>query len=229
MTKPTILLDLDGTLVDTERLTLPSMLESIEHHYGIKMTTEEYINNFLGIAGSDIPRRIGAHYGVEMDDRIITQRPRKPIDILREHGAAPVPHMTEILLEYANNGCTLAIVSNSDERQIGAAVGHLNHPNRFDFMEAIGGRYFSCYSRPKPDPFGYENAMMAVGALPEESVAVEDSPAGAAAAVEAGIATVVGYVGVAHHPDRQREQLLQAGVKAVMDDWREFKDIVPLS
>lgn len=77
----------------------------------------------------------------------------------------------------------------------------------------------------KPDPAVYLHACRQLGISPEEGLAVEDSVAGATAAVRAGCPTVgnVRFVPAAEQ-DRRRDELQQAGVLAVITSWRELAD-----
>ena len=66
------------------------------------------------------------------------------------------------------------------------------HPLRVDPLMASVGTLITCRSRHRtPDPDAYLTAARRLGVDPHRCVVVEDSPAGAAAGVAAGIPTVV--------------------------------------
>ncbi|MCW2793477.1 MAG: hypothetical protein JWO76_2575 [Nocardioides sp.] len=65
----------------------------------------------------------------------------------------------------------------------------------------------------KPDPAGYELACTRLGVSPAQTWAVEDSPAGVRAAVAAGVGDVIGIDTT--HP---RQELLDAGATSVVGD-----------
>lgn len=66
----------------------------------------------------------------------------------------------------------------------------------------------------KPDPAPYEAVLERLGVRAQEALAFEDSPSGAAGAVNAGI-PVVGVVSTTHAPDEMRE----AGAEFVVGDF----------
>ena len=79
----------------------------------------------------------------------------------------------------------------------------------------------------KPDPAVYLHACEALGVLPSEALAVEDSVPGAESAVRAGIRTIgnVQFVPPAERGERVR-LLRTAGVAAVVASWCELEDLV---
>ena len=79
----------------------------------------------------------------------------------------------------------------------------------------------------KPDPAVYLHACQELGISPAEGLAVEDSVAGATAAVRAGCPTVgnIRFVPAAERDERRR-RLEEAGVSAVISSWQELADLV---
>jgi beta-phosphoglucomutase-like phosphatase (HAD superfamily) len=79
----------------------------------------------------------------------------------------------------------------------------------------------------KPDPAIYRHACERLGLRPDQALAVEDSPVGAAAAVGAGIPTVgnLQFVQVAERAERT-QQLFAAGVAAVVTSWAEVAELL---
>jgi beta-phosphoglucomutase-like phosphatase (HAD superfamily) len=77
----------------------------------------------------------------------------------------------------------------------------------------------------KPDPAVYLHACQQLGIAPAQGLAVEDSVAGATAAVRAGCPTVgnLCFVPPAERAQRQAE-LQRAGVLAVITSWQELAD-----
>lgn len=76
----------------------------------------------------------------------------------------------------------------------------------------------------KPDPTVYQLACRELGIAPEEAIAVEDSRAGATAAIRAGIPTVgnLQFVTEAERPGRIAT-FTELGVVAIVADWSELE------
>ncbi len=71
----------------------------------------------------------------------------------------------------------------------------------------------------KPDPAGYELACRQLGVAPADAVAVEDSPAGVRAAVDAGVGEVVGVT-----TSHEGALLTAAGASRVVEDLRALAE-----
>ena len=89
-------------------------------------------------------------------------------------------------------------------------------PNLFSANDVPNGK-------PAPDLFQRVAAKMRVN--PGDCLVVEDSPAGVAAAVAAGM-TVVGFVGGSHAGSQLGKHLRHAGARVVISDMRALKSTV---
>lgn len=81
---------------------------------------------------------------------------------------------------------TVAVVTTSGRQNATLALVALGLAEAFDFVVTADD-----VQRTKPDPEGYRQALASAQAEPERSLAIEDSPAGARAAVAAGLPVVV--------------------------------------
>lgn len=77
--------------------------------------------------------------------------------------------------------------------------------------------------KPAPDLFLLAAAKMHVD--PRDCIVVEDSPAGVAAAIAAGM-TAVGFVGGSHASDHLADHLSRQGARAIVRDMRSLKATV---
>ena len=89
-------------------------------------------------------------------------------------------------------------------------------PNLFSAADVPNGK-------PAPDLFLHVAAKMKV--RPADCLVVEDSPAGVAAGVAAGM-TVIGFVGSSHAGAQLGSHLKSAGARAVISDMRALKGTV---
>jgi beta-phosphoglucomutase-like phosphatase (HAD superfamily) len=67
--------------------------------------------------------------------------------------------------------------------------------------------------------------MAQVGAKPQESIAIEDSRTGVAAAVAAKIYTF-GFTGFSQNSAELRKILITTGASQIFNDWRELFELL---
>jgi len=118
----------------------------------------------------------------------------------------------------------LAVVSGSALRRIRISLKKAGQSEFFDSENVFSASCSLATPVSKPDPAIYVHAVRALGRVPQECVAVEDSRSGVLAAHKAGI-LVVGYTGC-YKAGNEREEmgklLLSAGCVAVIEHWRDF-------
>ncbi|WP_188192218.1 HAD family hydrolase [Nonomuraea sp. SYSU D8015] len=190
-----VLLDMDGTLVDTEGLwweVAAAVAESlgrrlspadVPHVHG--RTVEDVAAYLLreeppghpmpdGAAGRAIPDDTAGRAFSPVVDRLT--------DAFADRVAADVtimPGARELLTGLAAAAIPTALVSASPRRVIDLVLPRLDHP--FDLVIANED---TARGKPSPDP--YLEAARRLGTVPARCVAIEDSPAGVAAATAAG-------------------------------------------
>jgi HAD superfamily hydrolase (TIGR01509 family) len=94
----------------------------------------------------------------------------------------PMPGAVELIAELRGLGRPMAVASNSERRLVDLALNGTGLADSFGAVVA-GDEV----ANPKPAPDLYLEACRRLGASPQESVAVEDSPRGSAAARAAGV------------------------------------------
>ena len=178
-----VLFDMDGTLVDTEPLWQSAERE-IMSGYGVACTKADEAH-CLGGSTDRVCRYMAD---------LVTAAGRRPptpehladmfLDImlgqLLTHPPEPQPGVADLLREVRETGLPTALVSSSS-RPLMSAV-----------LAAIGSEWFDVtisandVERHKPDPLPYQQACTELGVDPAWSLAIEDSPTGAASASSAG-------------------------------------------
>lgn len=174
-----VLLDMDGTLVDTEGLWRRAELE-LASAYGVRLEPALQAR-FEGLEVSAVARILQESFALpatvealehELNARalaLVTAAPE------REGAAALVAWLVE-------NDLARAVVSNSPRHVVEATLAPhswaASLPQRFAAGEGIAA---------KPAPDLYLLAARSLGVSPSSCVAVEDSPTGAAAALAAGM------------------------------------------
>ncbi|GLW64964.1 hydrolase [Actinomadura rubrobrunea] len=177
-----VLFDMDGLLIDSERLWLEVEEEVVtwlggtwgpEHQQRLLGgSLDKAVRYMLDLTGADVPP---------------AEVRRRMLEGMAERLDACVPLMPgakELLAELRDAGVPAALVSSSHRRLIEPV------------LDAVGREHFAVtvagdeVTRTKPDPEPYLTAAARLGAEPRRCVVLEDSPSGLAAAEAAGCVTV---------------------------------------
>lgn len=181
-----VLFDHDGTLVDTEPLWEDAK-ENLAAEHGRTWTPED-TRAVLGrpvAATIERMQQIGVPLGHDEMFRAVFEH---SVRVLQGRELAFIDGIGELLEELAAVGIPAAIVTNASS----ALARHTASTAPANLFRAIVGTdEYAQGVRPKPDPDAYLTAARWLGVDPARCVVVEDSPAGAAAGVAAGIPTVV--------------------------------------
>ena len=176
-----VLLDMDGTLVDTERLWDIAVYELAEHmgkpldEQTRERTLGNSLDGFFRILAEYTGRTIE---GAELDR--LAHRLNSRVTELMRSDMRWRPGAEELLEDIAATGTPVALVTNTTAD---VAVVPLEFIGRARFDAVVTG---CMVARAKPAPDPYLLACRQLGVEPGSAVAVEDSVAGAAAAVAAG-------------------------------------------
>ena len=204
-----LLLDLDGTLVDSEPIHRAGYRAFFEHR-GWDVPD---LSLFTGRRAEDVfatePGPWAGHDPVRLHAAVL---PFVPPD-----AAVAVPGARELLRAAAEQGVPVAIVTSAGpawvERSLTESLGL---PGGVDVVVTSED-----VTHGKPDPSGYALACERLGVDPAGTVAVEDSPAGVRAALGAGVRRVVA-VRTTHAADL----LVAAGAAEVHADLRPLLSLV---
>jgi HAD superfamily hydrolase (TIGR01509 family) len=179
VTLAAVLLDMDGTLVDTEKVWDVALHELAGRYGGVLSpaariamvggsaeTTMRVLSEDLG--QPDLDRDEGADW---LDQRVL--------DSFRR-GVPWRPGAQELLAAVRAAGLPTALVTNTSRMLVEAALLTIGAAN-FDVI-VCGDEV----AETKPHPGHYLAATAALGVNPARCVAIEDSPAGVASALAAG-------------------------------------------
>jgi HAD superfamily hydrolase (TIGR01509 family) len=197
-----VLLDLDGTLVDTEPHWVACEQALVAEHGG-SWTDED------GLALVGKPLLVSAGYlaavgGVDLAPAAIVERLLDGV-VARVRERIPwTPGAQELLAALGLAGVPIALVTMSYRRLAEAVLDGLPAGT---FGAVVTGDEVR-EGKPHPEP--YLRAAALLGVDPRRCVAVEDSPTGVAAAEAAGCVTVVvdGVAAVPPAPGRTRVRFL---------------------
>jgi HAD superfamily hydrolase (TIGR01509 family) len=175
-----IIFDFDGVIVDSEELSARAWQTCLAR-YGGHMTVKQF-DEFIGFNHDETVHHLIKLTGVDVEPSTLGDAAwDEQIRLFEEEGEA-MPGFFPLVEALRGLDIPLGVASNS----VSWYVRHL--------LKVIGAdHYFGCVvcadevPLPKPAPDVYETAARRLSAPPERCLALEDSPAGAQAAVAAGM------------------------------------------
>jgi len=176
-----VLFDLDGVLVDSERLHWEGYRRVLAE-YGIDVGLEEYRRHWIAQDGG--PEYACATYCLPITPAEL--RARKSLhyhDLLRA-GVQALPGAREALVRLGG-AVRLAVATNAWRLEVELILGQLGMGAHFAATIARED-----YPHAKPAPDAYLAAACALGLAPAECVVVEDTQRGTRAAAAAGIRAI---------------------------------------
>ena len=201
--------DCDGVLVDSEIIAAAVDSEHLAE-VGFKITPEEVIRRFAGLTSVDIVEIIESEIGRPLAPEFLKSQ-REALDVALRNTVEPVPGVHEMLDMLEGQIC---VCSNSSSERLRMTMGRTLLYDRFKpyiySAPEVGTK------KPKPDPNVYRYALDQFGCDPRESVVVEDSVFGVAAARQAG-ARVIGFTGASHAWPGLADLLTEAGAETVVN------------
>lgn len=176
-----ILLDFDGTLVDTRRANALAYIATLEE-VGISISEQEYLSRYFGMRCMEFMRKLGFE-----DEAEIEHLRRRKIELYPNYFR--YVELNEALWHWCQMmrtmGAKVWIVSTGHIDNITNVMQYLRLESGFDGL--ITG---DDVDRPKPYPDAFQKAMECVGVLPEETIIFEDSEIGLEAARRSGASYV---------------------------------------
>ncbi|MGC0312618.1 HAD-IA family hydrolase [Kitasatospora acidiphila] len=205
LTARALLLDMDGTLVNSDAVV------------------ERCWRRWAAAQGLDGDRVMTVVHGRQghlsmaillpdrpMEQNLAENREMLAVETADTEGIVPVPGAPAFLASLA--GLPHALVTSADSRlsQVRLAAAGLPYPEPAITAEQVGAS--------KPDPEGFLKAAAELGVDPADCLVFEDSGAGIAAGLAAGMRVVgVGPRAAAHHPTVQVPDLTAVRVTARPD------------
>jgi len=173
----TVLLDLDGTIVDTNELIIASFINTLETN-GLNPLTREQIIPHMGLT---LEQQLRAFSGVDDVTSYVTAY-REYSAIHHDAMVAPFPEVNEVLTRLQAAGIKLGVVTTKIRPN---TLKVLEMFQLDQFMQVIITQDDVEHTKPHPQPI--ERAMEALGSSPERTLMVGDSPADLQSASAAGV------------------------------------------
>jgi HAD superfamily hydrolase (TIGR01509 family) len=179
-----VLLDMDGTLVDTERVYLESLTEVL-NAFGLPDATAT-CESMVGLPGPECQALLIARYGDTLPLREINRAFAEKRDARFAQGLPVKPGTRELLDALGDARCPVAVVTSSSRKTADTHLTLAGIRARFD---TILTRDDVTHGKPAPDL--YLLAAERLRAPPAHCIAVEDSSVGVTAAFTAGAITLM--------------------------------------
>ena len=225
--------DLDGTLVETERLKALSYGRVIRTLTGTTLSNQRAINLYELVVGSTdemVCERMIEEFDLERTLEADSEASWKTLHRLRMEDYRLHDGATERLLQHAyQHNVDLLRTQKSAGRSVAVATSSLTD-EAVRVLGALGLLMFideivgcDAVTKPKPDPEIYLCTMDRLGIGPDQTIIIEDSPIGTQAAVASGAAwicvtTPLSRKAIASTPSLDRQW--------VVDDPVKLKDVV---
>lgn len=199
-----LIFDMDGLLIDTERLSFEALVRDCRNR-GFELSMEQ----FLGIRSLSIPKceeKFKGYFGEDFDFKDSFE---KHFLYMNEHidkYGVPMKKGADSILKYAKEqGLRVALATSTP---LDIAEGYLRSLGLWEYFDKVQSAADIKNGKPAPDV--YLAASKLLGLEPSECMAFEDSPNGVRSASSAGCITVM--VPDLSGPDEELSKLIFASV-----------------
>lgn len=181
MSNTKVIFDLDGTLIDTEKLYRKYWPMALAD-YGYDLSDERALT-LRSLGRPFAPKQFKDWYGEDFDYDLIRKRRKEYVEgHIEKYGVELRPGVVETLDYLNEKGITAAIATATD----------LERTTKYLEMTGINGRFkkiicATMVKNGKPAPDIYEYVCKELLALPSDCYAVEDAPNGVRSAYTAGL------------------------------------------
>ncbi len=185
MNTQTIILDLDGTILDT----LDDLTAGVNHAlqvHGFIPHSREAVRGFVGDGVKNLVLRALRADGIEPSEELIQQVLADFKEYYGTHGqdaTAPYDGIMEFLTVCRKQGIRLAVVSNKHDAMVKKLCAHYFG----DLIQVARGEDMAHGIPKKPDPAGVFLVLKELGSHPSEAVYIGDSDQDILTAQNAGL------------------------------------------
>ncbi len=218
----TMIFDLDGTLVQTERLKALSYAKAAVELCPYTITEDKVIDAFKDVVGLsrkevaeqlverfDLAAKAGkrmADFGVDSVWEAFIQVRLNYYNEMMDDPAMirdnQWAHNVKVLEQVRDHGCKVALATMSHREQVDRVLDILEFTDKFDVVATRDD-----VENGKPDPEIYNLVLNKLGSKPENTIVLEDSPSGVKAGLNAGLHVIAVSTPFTRDGLRQIDQL----------------------
>jgi HAD superfamily hydrolase (TIGR01509 family) len=177
------LFDLDGTLVDSERENVESVVLALRR-YGAEMTDDER-GFVIGHSWNEIYAMVARNHALAVPMRELIDAAVEEKDaLIAKTGHRALPGAVELVRRLAGRA-KLAVVSGASGKEVRDALAGIGVRDLFPTIVAAED-----YAHGKPSPEPYLKGLAAVGAAAGRTLVIEDATPGIQAARAAGLRVI---------------------------------------
>jgi HAD superfamily hydrolase (TIGR01509 family) len=208
-----VIFDCDGVLVDSEWLANRVVARELEP-FGVECTMLDLARRFTGRTTPEMLSALAGEAGVTLPHGF-ADSVEQSIDLALRAEAEGIIGVKELLERLKG---PRGIASNSSGERVRASLVRAGLEMHFETSAIFSA---DMVAKPKPAPDVYRLAFEELGGRDNDTIAVEDSVAGATAARLAGL-PVIGFSGGSHIPPGHDEALTAAGATCVVNSHMEL-------
>ncbi len=180
-----VIFDMDGTLFSTEPIYFKCYQQAAEP-MGLKFTFELF-ESCIGMSVADSSKLVKNYFGRDVDVAYLYEQCGRNFEKYMDRHDIPMKPCAKETLEYfRSRGLKMGVATSNISRWVEKL---LEKAKIADYFSAVVTS--DHVTNPKPDPEVYLRVAQNLGSEVSQCLAIEDSVAGATAAISAGMRTVV--------------------------------------
>lgn len=180
-----VVLDMDGTMFDTETLTLRAW-----EHIGKKIgytITKETITKTIGLNEQNTKLILAKEFGESFDYEYFKKQYKDYIECYIQDNGIPLKNGLFELLDYLkDNQYKIAVATSTNNHR---ATFYFEHAGISKYLDAVVSGDMIEHGKPAPDI--YLKALELINIAPKDALALEDSPYGILSASAAGLKPIM--------------------------------------
>lgn len=205
-----VVFDMDGTLLDTERLAVQFWVDMAEK-YGVDLPMDFIVSN-CGRPRADIVRRYQERYPTLPVEEAMERRDEWWLEQTAKGLIHAKPGAEELLAHLKEKGIRAVLATSTVHER---AVKELTELGLFSYLDGVVSGDMLPPGRGKPAPDIFLMAMEKAGFPPEECMVVEDSASGCEGGMASGAKTVM--IPDQLQPSRELKQRLYLCLDSLTD------------
>ncbi|WP_421989334.1 HAD family hydrolase [Roseococcus sp.] len=212
-----VILDCDGVVVDSEPVAIAALAEFLQG-IGLPVAEDYVYRHFLGRSWTTVTALLARDYQIRLSAEEVEAYKELLFERIRTR-VEPMPGIAAAIAALDRPAC---IASSSTPERLTVSLGKAGLSERFE------GHVYSAslVKNGKPAPDLFLHAAAAMGYAPEDCLVVEDSPAGIAAGLAAGM-VVAAFLGGSHiGPGKLRPAALALGPAIIFDSMAELPAVL---